>query len=304
MPVLSTMLQSMQVRGSVYFCSRLQPPWDVQVEKKSVASFHHVRSGQCELLVGQQRYRLQSGDLVFLPTGDSHRLRSPDAESRMAERADGRAGRSGTVLLCGNFSFRDDQPHPLIEALPSALVITAEQVAQRPWLKSTLEHIGAEYLQQEPGAMVVVNKLTEILLVELIRQSLEQLQGNPHVEALLDRHLGKALCLLHETPGHQWTLAELAGQAAISRAALARKFRSLLGRTMYSYLTELRMNRARELLLNSVDGVADIGEQVGYQSDLAFVRAFKAWYGFTPRQLRQQSEYRPGAVADVTGESG
>ena len=52
------------------------------------------------------------------------------------------------------------------------------------------------------------------------------------------------------------------------------------------HVTRLRMRNARELLKTTPLRVPDIGERVGYQSELSFVKAFKKLHGMTPRAFR------------------
>ena len=72
----------------------------------------------------------------------------------------------------------------------------------------------------------------------------------------------------------------------MSRSGFARKFKELLGTSFFDYLTRLRMRAARELLVTTDMQVAIIGEKVGYQSELSFVKAFKKLHGHTPRAYR------------------
>ena len=74
----------------------------------------------------------------------------------------------------------------------------------------------------------------------------------------------------------------------MSRSGFARKFKELLGTSFFDYLTRLRMRDARQLLSASNLSVAMVGEKVGYQSDLSFVKAFKKLHGETPRAFRHK----------------
>ena len=63
-----------------------------------------------------------------------------------------------------------------------------------------------------------------------------------------DPHVGAALRALHADPARQWTVADLAAAAALSRSAFARRFTELLGEAPLAYLTQWRMALARERL--------------------------------------------------------
>ena len=75
----------------------------------------------------------------------------------------------------------------------------------------------------------------------------------------------------------------------MSRSGFARKFKETLEMSFYEYLTRLRMRDARELLSTTTMRVGDVGERVGYQSELSFVKAFKKLHSMTPRAYRNQA---------------
>lgn len=281
MEVLSDILSSIKAYGSIYFCDKLDPPWQLDERDRYQAAFHYVRAGQCWLHFEGEQHLLGPGDLVFVGQGDAHQL----ASFRDRAGADDFAG--ATHLLCGYFGFRDVLPEPLTASMPSCLILRAEQVAQRDWLKTTLEHLSAEYRAQSPGADVVLNKLTEVVLIELIRSHLDRAEGDNFVAALFDKQIGKALKLIHEHPEQSWTLDRLSEQVAMSRAVFAKRFKSLVGQPMFAYLSALRMRKASELLRHSDASVADIAEAVGYQSDMAFSRVFKEHFAHTPYAWRK-----------------
>lgn len=282
MPVLSEILSSIKAQGSVYFCDKLAPPWQAAGQPDHPASFHYVRSGQCWIEFAGEHHLLGPGDLVFIGKGDQHVLSSYKGE-RSEQDYQGE-----THLLCGYFRFRDPIPFPLSESMPPIMIIRSGEIAEMPWMEKTLDHLSSEYDAQTPGAGAVINKLTEIVLVELIRFHLKASETSNFVAALYDKQIGKALELIHTHPGRQWTLDSLAKEVAMSRAVFARRFKALVGQTMFHYLSATRMRLASERLRDSDLPVADIAEHVGYVSDMAFGKAFKEFFGKTPIAWRKE----------------
>mgnify|MGYP000246906466 CR=1 FL=1 len=172
--------------------------------------------------------------------------------------------------------------------MPPILVLRSDEISELPWLKTTFEHLSLEYDSQTPGAMVVVNKLTEVVLVELIRFHINKLDSHNFVAALFDKQIGNALKLIHQQPATHWTLDLLASEVAMSRATFARRFKDMVGHPTFQYLTSVRMHIASDLLRNSQKSVADIAESVGYDSDMAFAKVFKELNGATPITWRKQ----------------
>jgi AraC-like DNA-binding protein len=281
MEVLSDILRSMRVTGSVYFCDRLEAPWTRSFDEPSRATFHLVRRGECYLHADDVEAHLAAGDFVFLEPGRGHTL--SDRSS------DGTAGSPETVLLCGYCRLDAPAGHPLVEALRSLTIVRADELERHSWLKSTLEQLSAEYLAETPGSEVVVDRLTEVLLVELIRIHFSRSETGGFIRALYDKPIARTLALIHAQPEKDWTLEGLAREAAMSRSAYAARFKELVGQTMFEYLTAVRMQRAQALLRESGSSLTAIAARVGYTSRLAFSKAFKRLTGITPSRYRREA---------------
>lgn len=74
----------------------------------------------------------------------------------------------------------------------------------------------------------------------------------------------------------------------MSRAAFAKQFKDLVGETMFAYLSQLRIQRAKEMLRNTKLPVDDIALKIGYESERAFTKTFGKYVGMTPKQYRKQ----------------
>jgi AraC family transcriptional regulator, regulatory protein of adaptative response / methylphosphotriester-DNA alkyltransferase methyltransferase len=89
--------------------------------------------------------------------------------------------------------------------------------------------------------------------------------------------------------GDQLTLDELAGRLYTSPRQLQRAFAEVAQTRFRDYLTQVRMERARELLCETSYCVQDIGRAVGYQEPAQFAKAFRRAHGTSPSELRPQS---------------
>ena len=88
------------------------------------------------------------------------------------------------------------------------------------------------------------------MFVEVIRMHMDQLANNNTgwLAGLRDPLVGRVLTLLHARPEHDWTLEELASEAAASRSALADRFTQIVGCPPIQYLTQWRMQIAAKRL--------------------------------------------------------
>jgi len=177
----------------------------------------------------------------------------------------------------------------MVSLFPSLSILREEELQNRPWLKELLSQLSAEFMSTDPGSHLVVEKLSEVLIVELIRINFGRQTQSHLLKALADQHISTALTLLHNKPEHPWTLEELGTAAGMSRAAFAKKFKLLVGLPMFDYLTQLRMHTAQALLIDTKQAMYEIAQQVGYESELSFTKTFKKRVGVTPTAYRKQS---------------
>jgi len=277
MDVLTDILKGLRATGSVYFCDFLVPPWELPYSGETRAMFHLVRRGHCQVVVDGDVHELVPGDFIFLAPGVDHAVRSGETSSTQ------------TLLLCGYCEFENREDNVLMSALPRFVILRNEELEEWPWLVRTLDHLSAEYMSGAPGSELTVNKLTEVLLVQLLRENFGSDDRAGIVTALRDKRIAAALTQIHQDPGADWTIESAADVASMSRSGFAKRFKELLETNFFDYLTRLRMRNARELLTTTSQPVADIGERVGYQSELSFVKAFKKLHNMTPRAWRQHA---------------
>jgi AraC-like DNA-binding protein len=156
----------------------------------------------------------------------------------------------------------------------------------------------AESTAPRAGGATVLAKLSELLFVEAVRQYIEALpqEQTGWLAGLRDRFVGRALALMHQDPAYPWTVDELAQQIGLSRSALAERFGELLGQPPMQYLTRWRILLAAQHLLSGSRGVAQVAEEVGYQSEAAFSRAFKRELGVPPATWRKNGGVTLGSV--------
>lgn len=283
MDVLTDILRSMRVQGSVYFCDHLKAPWSMDFKDTTSANFHLVRGGECWLMCAERTECLGPGDLVFVEPGRDHVL------ANQPPGQDSLPGAARILLLCGYCDFTQETLTPLLDVLPSLTIIREEELLKHPWLKSTLDQLSTEYMSQQLGAELVVNKLTEVVLVELIRINFGRGEQGRFILALSDKRIAKALQQLHNNPHIAWTLEKMAEEIGMSRAAFAKRFKELVGQPMFEYLTMLRLQCAKELLQETKLPLYEVASRVGYESDLAFTKTFKKHTATAPTRYRKQA---------------
>ena len=95
---------------------------------------------------------------------------------------------------------------------------------------------------------------------------------------------------IREHYAEKLNLQELADRVAISRNYYAQMFKQETGTTIWNYLVQIRMQVARELLLDTDKKVYEIAHDVGYENSVHFSQLFKEHYGLTPAEFKKRME--------------
>lgn len=316
MDVLSNVLNVTNLATVVLGSREFLPPWGISVDGLESTAVHIVRRGSCWLRYGDgEPIRLNTGDVVLLASGQSHTL-SSERDMRDAEpytqaiarshnhvvpslRGKAEAGAESTILQCAGYQFSNDGfshegAHPLLALLPPVIRISADQANSDSELQLLLRLLTQEATRRDAGVELVLPRLIDTLFVYILRSWLrDQPEGAAGwLGALRDPQIRKALSLIHESPQAPWTVESLAHQAAMSRAAFAKRFMELVGEPPLAYVTRWRMDIAAKMLRESREPVARIASRVGYLSETAFAKAFRRRRKMPPGAYRYQRSRR------------
>jgi AraC-like DNA-binding protein len=310
MDPLSDLLRVVRLDGAFFYRVDAAEPWSVETAAarelsprimpaaEHLISYHILTEGRCYGgVIGEEPVELVAGDVIVFPHGDAHLLSSgrdvrgqnvyTSAPARYPHTIVlGDGGPRAASFVCG-FLGCDRRPfNPLLEALPRRMHMRGLPNA---WLGSFTREVTEESRLGRAGSDTVLTRLAELMFIEVLRRYLDDLPPGQTgwLAGLRDDVVGRALTLIHGRPGHPWTLAELAREAASSRSSLAKQFAVLVGQPPMQYLTQWRMQVAANLLTQSGAKVATIGTEVGYDSEAAFSRAFKKATGLAPGAWRE-----------------
>ena len=315
MDALSDVLRAVRLSGAFFFDVQARAPWVAETPQgKSVVGamfpgtgsdhlicYHALLEGSCWCtLDGEEPLRLEAGDIVVLPHGDTHVLttdlglrqapnmsmyRMPE-EGRLPSRISVGADGSPAHFVCG-FLACDSRPYnPLLTALPR--VLRVQDHSSGP--------LGAYFraaLAESKGRMggeCMLGRISELMFVDVVRRYLESLPQDrmSWLSGLRDPYVGRALTALHEQPSRDWTIESLAQVAALSRSAFAERFVQFVGQPPMQYVTNWRMQLATIYLRKGTESIASVANRVGYDSEAAFSRAFKKAVGSPPSEWREQ----------------
>lgn len=303
---LSRLLADLRIAGVGYGHGRFSTPWGIDFPAEGAARLHVIVEGEAWLQVqGEPPVRLAAGDAVFLPRGAAHALRSNlDAATTCAHDLElrqigervytfDRCQRVDAVLSSCSVTFNEPCLHPLLDMMPPMLTVAG--AAHDPTLKSLLDAMADEVLAPKIGGATVLARLADVVITRLIRAWVGSQEGQSQgwLALLRDPRMGRALSAMHQDPGRDWCVEELARTSRLSRSLFVDRFAAATGQPPGRYLTRLRMALAGRMLREQRLGVATVAHRLGYGSVPAFSRALKRHLGVSPGQLRRTGPQQP-----------
>jgi AraC-like DNA-binding protein len=316
MDALSEALSSVRMTGAIFFDAICTAPWGFAVPAmKEVAhvlapgterlvGYHLVAEGRAVVrLEGAADVPVAAGDIVIFPHGDPHTVTNGappaliDSGASIGSLMAGdlstlRVGGGGeeTRFVCGYFGCERHAARLFLAGLPTMIKINIRGDAAGEWLESSIRYLLCEATSGGPGRTILLSKMAEALFIETLRRYMQQLppEQNGWLAGARDPVVGAVLALLHRSPFHPWTMAELVRQVGASRSVIAERFARLLGEPPLRYLARWRLQLAARLLQTTRKTSLQVASEVGYESESAFNRAFKREYGLPPAQYRRR----------------
>jgi len=304
MDALADVLKTIRLSANTYFCEDFTSPWGMDISSTDSGSFHVVVNGTCWLKLENEKspIYLEEGDVVAFPTGGAHWLSDSPVSARLSAsavvegvlhganpfHAENTQLEDTTRLLCGSFSYDSSINHPFLKDLPCFIHIKASDAIEMGWLRSVISVLANESRYPSPGSTVMVDRLTEVLFIQLMRVHTNKApETMRYMSALADPKVGAALNLIHAKTDVSWTVERLAEAVAVSRTAFTEKFSKLVGVPPKTYLLNWGMQKAKAQLETTAKPMIEIAEASGYSSEAAFSKAFKQFFDVTPGRVRR-----------------
>lgn len=310
MDAFGGLLDGPRARGAFALRTVMTPPWSLRILAESPLTLLAMVKGHAWVVPDRgEPVRLGIGDVAVTRAPDHYtvaddpasptdvvihpgqRCCSPDGES-MEERMSlgvrtwGNDPDGSTVMLVGAYESTGDISDRLLRALPPLLSLAKDQ-----WDSPLVSLLCDEVEKDQPGQAAVLDRLIDLLLIAVLRAWFTR----PEAEAPAwyrsqgDPIVGRALHIMHNNPAHPWTVASLAAEIGVSRAALSRRFHDLVGEPPMTFLAGWRLALAADLICEPDATVGSVAERVGYSSPFALSTAFKRVRGLSPQEHRARA---------------
>jgi AraC-like DNA-binding protein len=317
MDLLSDVLRVARLTGGVFLRAEFTAPWCVASQMapemcapllhapKHLIQYHYIVEGTLQACVAGQpdtTVILQANEVVILPHNDVHHLGSDvrlpainsahlavPTEDGMYQVTHGGGG-TPVRMICGYLGCDFANGNPVLASLPRILRISVAEDGEGSWIRSTFSYAAHEIAAGRPGSETVLAKLSELLFIEAVRRHVATLNEGESgwLAGLRDPFVSRSLALFHGDICRPWTMDDLAAEVGLSKSALAERFQRLIGKPPMTYLTRWRLDVAAQRLRSTNATLAQIANEVGYEAEAAFFRAFKKAFDVAPATWRRK----------------
>jgi AraC family transcriptional regulator of arabinose operon len=241
---------------------RCEPGWQWSPPPLTDYDLWWVLEGRGQIILNGENIELRPGRCFILKPGTEIRA-TQDPAFRL-------------LVFAAHFEPRDS-------ASLTGFPLEGQFVQDREFLEIMARHCENFFQRGDPSARLQSAGLVQQILLKLW----DELE-HPQISAA-DRNIGQIIQTIRLEPGRSWKVAEMARQAGLSRSQFTRRFQKVAGVSPNSFVIHSRLDRARQLLLETDMDLASIAEALGYQDIYFFSRQFKAVTGFAPSHLRNSA---------------
>lgn len=270
--VLGTVLTLFDIEASTFFYGELCDAHEF-TESEPGGMLHVARNGRVLASHGTSETVVEPTSVILYPRPLRHSYRVLEGE--------------GTDAICARLTFRGGDHSPFVSCLPD--VISVSVPAGTP-VAATAELMFSEAHLGGAGVTANLNRLSEVLVIQLVRHQLETGDSLSGVLAgLAHSDLAPAIVAIHRNPERKWTVQTLADQAYMSRTRFATEFARVLGTSPILYLARLRVYLAMGKLGEGLS-ISEISDQLGFSSQSTLSRVFQNVTGTSPTAWRRANQ--------------
>ncbi len=244
------------------------------VEQSGWGSFYQLLDGAVDISLKNNRRSWTIADCgcVAVPNGSAHKVRSRKTSRLFWIRVS-----NSSYLLPG--------------ILPPVISMTRKDMEAADGLLPMINQLKALEPQNGPIRHLMKCRIVDVISMILLTEVMQNLDAplEELMEEGFDRRIKAAISAIHRDPKAPWTVESLAREVSLSRSSFAKRFRDVVGESPMQYVARIRINLASSYLQSLDWSVSNIAEEVGYQSEGAFINAFKRQMNVSPGKFRRNA---------------
>ena len=278
--LLSQVLAKIRLTGDRVYSATLDMDKRLELDAKS-SHICVLQHGRLHIEgADKQIITVEKGDILLLP-------HDPSSLRIMATQG------PAALIIC-RFWFDASSFQAMVFALP--WLIHIKQTDAAAWAQNILHFILIESDDSQPGGALMISRLIDLIVIRILRTWVQQGMASGWLGGLSDERIARTLRAIHEKPGQQWRIDALAAIAGMSRSSFCERFSSLVGRSPLRYQNEWRLSLAKSMLAKKDSRIGEVGFAIGYESEAAFSRAYKSYFGRSPRDDKSHDGSEEGLM--------
>ncbi|MBQ6475452.1 MAG: helix-turn-helix domain-containing protein [Clostridia bacterium] len=242
-------------------------------------------SGTTSYIIEGRTYKLQPGDVLFVPHHETHR---PVADQNAPyERV---VFWIDPEFLRRSSSEKTDLSRCFAEAKEH------QRNLCRPWpemkirLSRLIDDVEKAEQSQDFGADLLL-EATFLRLIVYFNRLIRALPNVQEEEFDYDPKINRVLRYINDNLQSDLSIDTIAAEYYLSRYHFMRKFKEVTGYTVHNYVRQKRLAYASRLITDGASP-SEAAEQSGFTDYSSFLRAFKQQFGTTPKQYAQNAYNR------------
>lgn len=264
----------------------------------SWVTLHFVLRGSGQLQVaGAGSRELGPHHLAIVPERRRHTIQAGEAADRVRTTDDARPDASGLLrfvagtdgdqrllVACGRLQARYAGQLGLFDLLDQPMVL---DFSRTPEMRRVFERLLAESAEPSAASGTMMTALMNECLVLVFRELCADPRCRlPWLLGLEDPRLHRVIEAVLHRPGEAHRVGSLAELAGMSRSAFAREFHDTFGLTPMTFVRQVRLRCAADLLRGSTLTISAIAHRVGFSSRSHFSGAFAEYFDRSPSDFR------------------
>lgn len=242
-------------------------------------------SSEYAVIVGENRYQLQVGDIAIVNSGVLHSLEAPPTGERIILQFD-------AALL-----YTLKEMETLLSLIPPVIFFRkSDDTELYRFVRERMDRIVLEYDDRKTFREAYIYAMMIEIYVKLGRnatsQEIKNSEGGSKGQILKQKEylevIMSACNYINKHYQENLTLEETANISGFSKFHFTRIFKQFMNMTFYEYLNSKRMKRAEELLYSTELSITDVAMNSGFSSLSAFNRTFKSINGCSPSEFRNK----------------
>lgn len=269
----------------------LKPPgWFYPSHHHHLYELLYCLEGEVEQIVGRETVRIAKGEWLLIKSGVKHQMTNASDSHLGFFNVHFDIDDKDIRRLLGTAPYKQFYANDTAGSKLDTYVRELEQLVGYGLLNEKVQDlngcrfIGLSYgrkLSMQAYTLLVIQEILSIMQIgeETVDSSDNASVFTTDIAHIIEEKLSSSL---HEGA----TVSEIAKQLNMSRSQCSKVFSKIYGLSPRQYMSQLKLNRAKELLVKTHLTIGEIAEELDFHSVNHFSRQFRRWTGMSPNQFR------------------